>query len=118
MAVNQINFDEIDWSPLGDVALEKNFFGQGASISLHRIRPGAGGGEPHSHHNEQLVYVISGRCEVRVGEEVTELGPGSVLSIPPNVPHTARVLGDEDLVNLDIFVPGRPRDFDHSTLEK
>jgi quercetin dioxygenase-like cupin family protein len=35
------------------------------------------------------------------------LGPGGLLHIPPNVEHWGEVVGDEPVLNLDIFTPLR-----------
>ena len=61
----------------------------------------------HSHHNEQITYVISGALQFVLGEEGTEkiVRGGEVLVIPPHVPHSARAL--EDTVDLDVFSPPR-----------
>ena len=44
---------------------------------------------PHVHHGEdELSYVLEGRFGVRVGDEVSEVGPGSYVFKPREVPHT------------------------------
>jgi quercetin dioxygenase-like cupin family protein len=62
----------------------------------------------HSHHNEQLTYILSGALHFSIGtdrkEEVT-VRAGEVLHIPSNVPHEARAL--EDTLDVDIFSPPR-----------
>jgi quercetin dioxygenase-like cupin family protein len=59
----------------------------------------------HSHHNEQISYVLEGKMTFLLeGKEVT-LGVGDILCIPPHVPHEAFAL--EDTVDLDIFNPPR-----------
>ena len=35
------------------------------------------------------------------------LGPGGLLHIPPNVEHWGEVVGDEPVLNLDVFTPLR-----------
>jgi quercetin dioxygenase-like cupin family protein len=62
----------------------------------------------HSHENEQLAYVITGKLLFRLGENLEQeviLEPGDVLVIPPNLPHMAEAL--EDTLDLDIFAPKR-----------
>jgi quercetin dioxygenase-like cupin family protein len=59
----------------------------------------------HHHPHEQLVYVISGKLHLRVGEEWHILGPGGVVMIPGGVTHQAEVLEDTEVV--DIFSPPR-----------
>ena len=63
----------------------------------------------HAHENEQFACVVSGRMRFGIGPEGSperhdlELGPGEVLHLPPNVPHSADAL--EDSVILDVFSP-------------
>jgi quercetin dioxygenase-like cupin family protein len=62
----------------------------------------------HSHHNEQITYILSGALHFWIGadrsEEVT-VRAGEVLHIPSNVPHEARAL--EDTLDVDVFNPPR-----------
>jgi quercetin dioxygenase-like cupin family protein len=59
----------------------------------------------HSHHNEQISYILEGKIKfVMEGKEIVVLA-GEVLCIPPHVPHEAFAL--EDTVDLDIFNPPR-----------
>jgi quercetin dioxygenase-like cupin family protein len=62
----------------------------------------------HSHHNEQLTYILEGVLRFRLGDdesEVVDVAAGEVLTIPANVPHTAEAL--EDTLDLDVFTPPR-----------
>jgi len=62
---------------------------------------------PHSHPFEQIAYIVQGYMKFTVGDEVHELGPGGVIHIPPDVEHCGEPLGDEVVMNLDIFSPIR-----------
>lgn len=56
-------------------------------------------GEPYKHPGDELLYVVSGRVEVRFGDELFQLGPGDSLSYSGGVPHsTRRLSGDVRLV--------------------
>ena len=62
----------------------------------------------HSHHNEQLTYVLEGALRFWLGEDESEervIRAGEVLCLPPNLPHKAEAL--EDTVDVDIFSPPR-----------
>lgn len=62
----------------------------------------------HSHHNEQVSYILEGALKLVLGEDQTEeftVAAGELLVIPPNVPHSAEAL--EDTIDLDIFSPPR-----------
>jgi quercetin dioxygenase-like cupin family protein len=62
---------------------------------------------PHSHDFEQLVYILQGRVRFHLNEETHELGAGSMLVVPAGVRHFMEILGDEVVLNLDVFSPPR-----------
>ena len=62
----------------------------------------------HSHHNEQLTYVLEGALRFLLGENEDReviVRAGEVLTIPPHLPHSAVAL--EDTLDVDIFNPPR-----------
>lgn len=62
----------------------------------------------HNHHNEQITYVLEGELEFLLGEKQDEkvvVRAGEVLTIPPNLPHSARALADT--LDVDVFNPPR-----------
>ena len=69
----------------------------------------------HSHHNEQLTYILKGKLRFWVGEDfshVVDVAAGEVLHLPANVPHKAEAL--EQTLDLDIFCPPRQDWLDHT----
>ena len=59
----------------------------------------------HSHHNEQLTYILDGALKFSIDGKEIVVHAGEVLCIPSNMPHKAEAL--EDTVDLDIFSPPR-----------
>src|SRR3954470_6416407 len=62
----------------------------------------------HSHHNEQITYIISGALHFFIGADRGQeviVRAGEVLHIPSSVPHEARAL--EDTLDVDVFSPPR-----------
>ena len=62
----------------------------------------------HSHHNEQITYILEGALHFWIGEDGAEeviVGAGEVLHIPSNVPHRAQAV--EDTLDVDVFSPPR-----------
>jgi quercetin dioxygenase-like cupin family protein len=62
----------------------------------------------HSHHNEQLTYIISGALHFHLGEKGEHelvVRAGEVLVIPSNLLHSALAL--EDTLDVDVFSPPR-----------
>jgi quercetin dioxygenase-like cupin family protein len=62
----------------------------------------------HSHHNEQVTYILEGALHFWIGDDGSEeiiVGAGEVLHIPSNVPHRAQAI--EDTLDVDVFSPPR-----------
>jgi quercetin dioxygenase-like cupin family protein len=62
--------------------------------------------EPHSHPNEQIVWMLKGRMEFRLGTERRVCGQGDVVVIPGGAEHEAWFREDTEVI--DFFAP--PRD--------
>jgi len=61
----------------------------------------------HSHPNEQVGMVYSGKGGLRIGEDERLVKRGAFYRIPADVPHSATCIGDEPFIMLDIFYPVR-----------
>lgn len=107
MDVHKIDWSVIPWKQIRPGVEQKAFSGEGATVALHRLKPGHEP-RPHSHANEQIAYIVSGTMRFYIGEESHLLGPGGLMVIPPDVTHWGEVVGDEDVINLDVFTPRRP----------
>lgn len=58
----------------------------------------------HAHPNcEELLYVVSGECDHKLGNEVYRMTPGSVIRIPRGIPHWAMCTSEEPLVAVISF---------------
>ena len=62
--------------------------------------------EPHSHANEQIVWMLKGKMEFRLGSEQRVCGPGDVVVIPAGTEHEGWFREDTEMI--DFFAP--PRD--------
>jgi quercetin dioxygenase-like cupin family protein len=60
----------------------------------------------HSHENEQIGVLVSGRLEFRIGGEMRRVEPGGTWCIPSNVPHEVRT-GPQGAVAVEVFAPAR-----------
>jgi len=54
-------------------------------------------GTPQVHEDQEAVYVISGVGEMRLGEEMINVGAGMAIYVPAGCSHAARVTGDQPL---------------------
>jgi quercetin dioxygenase-like cupin family protein len=78
----------------------------GQEIMLARVLLKKGCVVPeHSHHNEQLTYVLDGALKFWIDGKEIVVHSGEVLCIPAHMPHKAEAL--EDTVDLDVFNPPR-----------
>jgi quercetin dioxygenase-like cupin family protein len=66
-------------------------------VALMRM-PAGTGAEPHSHPNEQWIYILEGTFKAKIGDQEVEARPGSVVYIPANIVHSGRATPDADVV--------------------
>ena len=66
-------------------------------VGLMRM-PAGTGAEPHSHPNEQWIYILEGVFHATVGGKAIEAKPGAVIYIPANVVHSGKAGADRDVV--------------------
>ena len=93
--------------PLEDLnPLLQRQFVVGQNIMLARVLLKKGCIVPlHSHHNEQLTYIVEGALKFWIDGREIIVRAGEVLCIPPHMPHKAEAI--EDTVDLDVFYPPR-----------
>jgi quercetin dioxygenase-like cupin family protein len=103
---------DLQYIPWRSIALEQlnpllqRQFVVGQEIMLARVLLKKGCIVPeHSHHNEQLTYVLDGALKFWIDGKEIVVHAGEVLCIPANMPHKAEAL--EDTVDLDVFNPPR-----------
>src|SRR5262249_31974147 len=71
--------------------------GERMIVGLMRM-PAGTGAEPHSHPNEQWIYILEGTFKGDVAGKSFEARPGSVLYIPANAIHSGKATKDADVV--------------------
>lgn len=99
---------ELNWKITGD-----SMAGAEMTFGTCYIKPGQRN-PLHSHPNcEELLYVVSGSCEHRLGEDVVMLEAGDIIRIPKDVRHWARAVGSEPVFALIMFSTGQRRAVDH-----
>jgi quercetin dioxygenase-like cupin family protein len=106
MDLHQIDWNAVPWERVREGVERKAFSGEGATVALNRLAPGHEP-RPHSHPHEQIVYILQGRIRFHVGDKQSLLGPGSLLVVPGGAEHWGEVVGDEAVLNLDVFTPKR-----------
>lgn len=66
-------------------------------VGLMRMAAGTGA-EPHSHPNEQWIYVLQGTFRANIDGEQFDVKPGSVIYIPANKIHAGKATPEADVV--------------------
>lgn len=79
----------------------------GAIVTINWHQPHMPRKAQHSHPFDQLVLIVSGTLQMSIGDDEVTMGPGTALRIPANVPHTGWTVGDEVVLNIDVFAPPR-----------
>ena len=57
------------------------------------------------HSSEQITWITEGRCDVYSQGKKFEMVAGTIIVIPPNVPH--EFVCTEDTIDIDFFAPQR-----------
>jgi quercetin dioxygenase-like cupin family protein len=108
-ASRKIELQYIPWEtvPLEDLKpLLQRQFVVGQEIMVARVLLKKGCIVPmHSHHNEQLTYILEGALKFTIDGREIVVRAGEVLCIPAHMPHQAEAV--EDTVDLDVFNPPR-----------
>lgn len=70
----------------------------------HRMQKGWIGAA-HSHPNEQIVYVVSGRLRVNAAGQTFDIGKGDSFVVRGGIEHQVSALEESQV--LDVFTPSR-----------
>lgn len=96
--------------PLHDGTLNRRLveagLGAGVEVIQGRLEPG-GTASRHMHREAwQIILFQKGRARVELGDGIAqEVGPGTVVRIPPMMPHYVEILGDETAELIVIYSP-------------
>ena len=102
--LKHIPWDSVELEDLNPL-LQRHFI-VGKSVMLARVLLKKGCIVPeHSHHNEQITYILEGALKFWIDGKEIVVKAGEVLTIPPDMPHKAEAL--VDTVDLDVFNPPR-----------
>lgn len=105
-AVVTVNWDDVPLETVLPGITRAIVHGARQSLVRYRYEPGAVFPE-HSHPQEQVTAVLSGRIAFEISGERRVLGPGDVAVIPGGVPHGAEVVGSEVVDTLNALSPRR-----------
>lgn len=108
-------WDDLPRVPIaGGKMMRAGFRSDHALLTFNWIEPDIERLEPHAHPFDQLVLTVSGRMALEIDGKVLECPPESIVRVPADARHTGWVLGDEPVLNMDVFAPPRA-DYLHLT---
>ena len=102
------NFDEMPKeyvTPKHSMAFGELLTGQSIEVGRLRFKKGEGA-NPHSHPQEQIMFVVSGRLKVTLDGKTAELGPGEAFHATPNVLHNVTAAEDSEVISCKSLVNG------------
>ena len=86
--------------PLTESALRDRLEARGYHVSRYVYPPGTVFPD-HSHDEDKIDAVLSGRLRMTMHGEEIVLERGDSLAVPRGVTHSAEVIGDDPVVSLD-----------------
>ena len=102
--LKHIPWSSIDLEDLNPLLQRQFVVGQNVMVARVLLKKGCIVPE-HSHHNEQITYILEGALKFWIDGKEIVVNAGEVLTLPPHMPHKAEAV--EDTVDLDIFSPPR-----------
>ena len=109
-----VNNDEIPEIPWRNNYRKWNIVSDGdgtTSTSLSLSKVGTGAGAPlHKHADDEIIVILEGQLEVKIGNETTLVDANHTLVVPPNIPHAFRNLGPGEAKLLTFFPVRNPFD--------
>jgi quercetin dioxygenase-like cupin family protein len=95
---------DLPWERITDKIERRVLAGRQGMIVWWRMKAGAHTAA-HQHPHEQIVWMINGKMDFRIGSEKRSMAAGDVAIIPGNVEHEGFFPEDSDVI--DIFAPPR-----------
>jgi quercetin dioxygenase-like cupin family protein len=103
---------ELPWERVNDKIERRILAGHQGMIVWWKLKAGALAAS-HQHPNEQIVWILNGRMDFRIGSDRRSMIAGDVAVIPGNIEHEGFFPEDTEVV--DIFAPPRADFLDGGT---
>ncbi len=73
---------------------------------LYKVVPvGCGSSKEHRHVGEEFGYVLKGKLELKVGDQIRVLEPGDSFYFSSTLPHSYKNVGDVDVETIWVVSP-------------
>jgi mannose-6-phosphate isomerase-like protein (cupin superfamily) len=80
------------------------------TVNRARLEAGSPGAPSHRHlHATETIFVIAGSLDVLVGEDVSALGAGDMVVLPPGTTHAFAPTSGGSADMLAVYTPGQHR---------
>lgn len=89
-----------------DVTDRRLFYGKHIMLAHNTVHPHAAIPK-HHHPHEQLLYVVSGACDITTDGQTKHVETGGLAWFPANSEHYILNTDDTPLIAIDIFYPIR-----------
>jgi len=90
------------WSDIFDHTNSKEIF-----LSMHIIKTNSGA-PLHIHENEEIIFVIKGSIEAKIGRELINIKKGQIVLIPQKTEHSLKNLNKKEAKIAIIFATNNP----------
>lgn len=90
---------------LSEPALRRKLEKLGYSVCRYTYPPGTHF-PPHTHSQDKMDAVLSGRFRIRMGGHEVVLEAGDAVHVPQGAEHSAEVVGSQPVVSLDAVKAG------------
>ena len=96
--------EKLPWERINDKIERRVLAGKHGMIVWWKVKAGAHAGA-HQHPHEQIVWMLKGKMDFRIGNERRSMIGGDVAVIPGDIEHEGFFSEDTEVV--DIFAPPR-----------
>ena len=103
-----VRFDDLEKeyvTPQHSAAYGELITGRAVEMGRLTFKKGQGAKE-HSHPQEQVIYIMSGRVTAELAGETRELGAGSACHVLPGQPHRITALEDTTVLSIKNVIEG------------
>jgi quercetin dioxygenase-like cupin family protein len=103
-----VRFDDLEKeyvTPQHSTAYGESITGESIEVGRLTFKKGEGAKE-HSHPQEQIMCILSGRVRAELAGETRELGPGEAFHALPNQPHRVTALEDSMVLSTKNTING------------
>jgi len=103
--LNAVAYGDGLGSAPAEVSVEHIHRTERSSTVVALIQPGAGL-RPHLHeHHDEIIVFLRGEATFRLGDELRQVGPNDVISVPAGTPH-ATLRAETECLLAAVFTPG------------